>query len=87
VLSWDTIGFWAGVTLPLWDIPLIVRIIKRKSSSDISLSWIAGFWICSVLMTPPSFIDGNKLAMGFNTVNVIMLSIVLVVVLKYRKGQ
>ncbi len=85
--TWETIGFWAGIMLPLWDIPLIMRIIQRKSSEDISLMWIWGLWLASVLMTPSAFIVGNKLAIAFNIVNVVMLSIVLVVVIKYQKGR
>ena len=87
MLSWETIGLWAGIILPLWDIPLIVRIIKRKSSADISLGWIWGLWGASVLMAPNAFIVGNQLAIAFNIVNVIMLSIVLLVVIKYQKGS
>ena len=82
-----TIGFWAAVILPLWDIPLIVRIIKRKSSEDISIVWAVGLWATSVLMAPSAFISGDRVAVGFNTVNVITLTIVLIVVFKYRKGK
>ena len=83
----ETVGFWAATALPLWDIPLIVRIIRRKSSQDISLVWIAGLWACSVLMTPSAFMSGDHAAIGFNTVNVTMLTVVLIVVFKYRKGN
>ena len=82
-----TIGFWAAVILPLWDIPLMVRIIQRKSSQDISLGWIFGLWASSVLMAPSAFIAGDHVAMGFNAVNVTMLTAVLIVVFKYRKGS
>jgi uncharacterized protein with PQ loop repeat len=82
----ETIGLWAAIILPLWDIPLMVRVVQRKSSQDISLLWIFGLWGTSVLMAPSAFISGDKMAMGFNTVNVIMLTAVLIVVFKYRKG-
>jgi len=72
--------------LPLWDIPLMVRIIQRKSSQDISIVWAVGLWLTSVLMAPSAFISGDKIAIGFNTVNVIMLTGVVIVVIKYRKG-
>ena len=74
------------MALPLFDIPLIVRIFKRKSSADISVSWAVGLWVCAVLMAPSSFIAGNAIAIGFNIVNVVMLSGVLFAVIKYRKG-
>jgi len=82
-----TVGFWAGVALPLWDIPLIVRVVQRKSSQDISLAWALGIWISSIFMTPPAFILGNKIAMGFDIMNVTMLTAVVVVTIKYRKGK
>ncbi len=85
-ISIKTIGFWAAVILPLWDIPLIARIIKRKSSKDISLSWALGLWVCSALMAPSAFLSGDRVAIGFNTVNVIMLTMVVIVVFKYRRG-
>ena len=81
-----TIGFLAAVILPLWDIPLMVRIIKKKSSADISMGWIFGLWLSSVLMAPSAFIRQDHAAMGFNIVNVVMLTAVLIVVYKYRKG-
>ena len=83
----DTLGFWAGVALPLFDIPLIAHICRRKSSADISLVWAVGIWSSSVLMAPSAFISGDRAAIGFNTVNVIMLTLVLIAVIKYRKGK
>ncbi len=83
----ETLGFWAAVMLPLWDIPLMVHVVRRQSSQDISLWWVWGLWGTSVLMAPSAFISGEKTAIGFNIVNVIMLTGVLVVVLKYRKGK
>ena len=85
--TWETIGLWAGVMLPLWDIPLIVQVLRRKSSADISVMWAVGIWLSSVLMAPSAFVSGDKAAMGFNAVNVVMLTIVLIVVLKYRKAK
>ena len=85
-MTWDTIGLWAGIMLPLWDIPLIIRMIRRKSSADISLIWMWGIWVSSVLMAPSAFLANNKTAIGFNIVNVLTLTIVLIVVLKYRRG-
>ena len=80
------IALLAATMLPLWDIPLIIRIVQRKSSQDISMVWAAGLWATSVLMAPSAFISGDKVAIGFNCVNVTMVTIVLIVVYKYRKG-
>jgi uncharacterized protein with PQ loop repeat len=81
-----TIGLWAAMMLPLWDIPLIVRVVRRKSSQDISAVWAVGIWACSVMMAPSAFISGDMRAIGFNTVNVIMMTAVVFVVIKYQKG-
>lgn len=85
-MNWDTIGLWAGIVLPLWDIPLIVRILQRKSSDDISLVWAWGIWGSSVAMAPSAFVVGNIPAIGFNIVNVLTLTVVLIIVLKYHRG-
>ncbi len=86
-MPWATIGLWAGIMLPLWDIPLIVRVIRRKSSSDISQVWAWGIWLSSVLMAPSAFVANNTIAIGFNIVNVITLTAVLIVVVKYHQGK
>jgi uncharacterized protein with PQ loop repeat len=83
----QTISFWAAVILPVWDIPFMVHIIRRKSSKDISLGWIFGLWVSAVLMAPSAFVAGDRAAIGFNAVNVVMLTAVLIVVFKYRKGS
>jgi uncharacterized protein with PQ loop repeat len=81
-----TIGLIAATVLPLWDIPLIVRIVRRRSSQDISLIYAVGIWVTAVMMAPSAFVSGDKLAIGFNVMNVIMLTGVMVVTIKYRKG-
>lgn len=83
----DTIGFWGAVALPLFDISLIMHVIKRRSSADISMVWAWGLWLCSVLMAPSAFVSGDKVALGFNIVNVVMLTAVLIVVVKYHQPQ
>ena len=83
-MSWETIGLYAGIMLPLWDIPLIVRILRRRSAADISLWWAWGIWLSSVLMAPSAFVAHNPIAIGFNIVNVLTLSVVLFVVVKYQ---
>ncbi len=83
----QTIGFWSALVLPLFDIYLIAWIIKRKSSADISMVWAVGFWASAVLMAPSAFVKGDPVAVGFNIVNVVMLTALLIAVIKYRRGQ
>ncbi len=78
----------AAAALPLFDIPLIVRIVKRKSSIDISITWIVGLWVCSVLMAPAAILHSQDLVWKtFNIVNVVLLTAVLVAVIYYRNPR
>ncbi|MBI1870298.1 MAG: hypothetical protein HYS07_03790 [Chlamydiae bacterium] len=79
------IGLVAAVILPLWNVPLIVRIIKRKSSRDMSLYWAGGVWICLVLMAPSGFVTGDRVWRVFNVENFFFFSCVLITILIYRK--
>ena len=36
------LGLIAAVGMPLWNIPLILHIRRRRSSQDISLPWALG---------------------------------------------
>lgn len=82
----EMVSMVGAIALPLFDIPLIVRIIQRKSSADISVSWIVGLWVCSVGMAPAAIISSEDLVWKtFNIVNVILLTGVLWAVIYYRK--
>ena len=80
------IGFIAAVVLPLWNIPLMVKIVQRKSSRDISLSWALGVWVCIVFMFPSGIISTDLTWKAFNIVNLVLFSGVVFTILKYRKG-
>ncbi len=77
----------AGIILPLWNIPLVVRIIKRKSSEDISTFWAIGVWACLVLMAPSAFVSEDMVWRVFNIVNLAIFSLVVVIILAYRKRK
>ena len=83
----ERVGLVAGVALPLFNIPLIMRIVKRKSSEDISLCWALGVWVCFVLMAPSGFQSADIVWRTFSIVNMIMFTMVVIAVLYYRKGK
>ena len=83
----EKIAFIAAIVLPLWNIPLIMRIIKRRSSKDISLYWVLGVWTCFVLMAPEGFTSPDPVWRAFNIMNIILFTAVLITVLAYRKGR
>ncbi len=79
------IALIGAVMLPLWNIPLIIRIIKRKSSEDISIYWAFGVWGCLLLMAPQAFGSSDFVWRVFNIANLTLFSVVLVVVMVYKK--
>lgn len=80
------IALITAVILPLWNIPLIIRIIKRKSSRDISVYWAVGVWICLALMAPSAFVSKDIVWRVFNIINFILFSLVVISVLAYRNN-
>ena len=82
-----TIALIAAIALPLFNIPLIVRIIRRRSSDDMSVSWALGVWICFLLMAPEAFRSPDIVWRAFSIMNIILFTCVLIAVLIYRKGE
>jgi len=81
----EKIAMIAAIVLPLWNIPLIYRVIKRKSSKDISIYWVLGVWTCFVLMAPEALRSADMVWRVFNAVNLVFFTAVVIVVLVYRK--
>ena len=82
-----TISLIGAVTLPLWNIPLIARIVRRKSSDDISMAWAAGVWACIVMMLPSYLFSEDRVLKFFGVFNTVAFTAVFFVVLKYRKNS
>ena len=82
----NLVGVVAAAILPLFNIPLIVRIVKRKSSEDISLSWAIGVWVCILLMSPSGFTSQDVVWRTFNYTNLLLFTGVAFVTVKYRNG-
>ncbi len=82
-----TIAFIAAIALPLFNIPLIVRVIRRRSSEDMSISWAIGVWVCFLLMAPEAFRSPDVVWRAFSIANLILFTIVTAVVLWYRKKR
>jgi len=77
----------AGIVLPLWNIPLIVRIVHRKSSEDVSIYWVLGVWVSLALMAPSAFISKDPVWRYFSIINLIMFSFVMLTVVIFRKKR
>ncbi len=82
----EMLALIASVVMPLWNIPLVVRIVQRKSSGDLSLAWLWGVWLCMLLMVPWAVVTKEVVLKVFSLVNFILFSSVVLVVVKYRQG-
>lgn len=81
---WKVLGLVAGAAMPLFNIPLMVRIFRRRSCADISLAWLFGVWGCIVLMFPSTLISDDIVLRAFGWSNIVLFSCVVVVVMYFR---
>lgn len=82
----EKIGVVSAVVLPLFNIPLILRLIRRKSSNDFSLSWALGVWVCIALMTPQALKSPDAAFRAFGAFNLLFFSAVAFLIVKYRRS-
>jgi len=82
--SFRNLAMVIAVVLPFWNIPLITRMIRRKSSEDVSIYWALGVWTCLLLLAPTSFTSPDPIFRVFSIINFIFFSIVTMVVVYYR---
>jgi uncharacterized protein with PQ loop repeat len=80
----DKVALVAAIILPLFNIPLILKVIKRRSSEDLSVVWAIGVWICIILMAPSGLRSRDVVWRTFNFMNIALFSIVTFVTVKYR---
>lgn len=81
------IGLIAAIILPFWNIPLIVRIQKRRSCEDISLYWVFGVWACLILMIPSGLMSSDIVFKVFTVINFILFSMVAIQVIRFRPAN
>ena len=80
----ETLGLIAAVVLPFWNIPLIIRIGRRRSSQDVSLWWTLGVFVCLLLMLPSGVVSTDPVFKVFSVVNVVLFGAVVIQVIRYR---
>ena len=79
------IALIASIMLPLWNIPLIVRIIKRRSSKDLSLYWAIGVWLCFLAMFPMGIKSPDIVYRTFTYINFFFFTLVMVFTVLFHK--
>ncbi|MBC8473590.1 MAG: hypothetical protein H8D54_02125 [Candidatus Omnitrophica bacterium] len=83
----DKIALVASLVMPFWNIPLIIRIIKRRSSDDISVYWATGIWLCLLAMLPSALKSDFIVWKAFAIGNLSMFTIVFLVTLFFHKKK
>lgn len=83
----NTLGLIGGIILPFFSLPLIIKIVQRQSSKDISTTWAVGVWSCLVIMAPSGFTSEDIVWRIFNMLNLVLFSGVFFVTIKYRHGK
>ena len=83
----ERIGLMAAIVLPFCNIPLILKIQRRRSSKDMSLSWTLGVWLCLLLMLPSGLASSDVVFKAFTIVNVLLFTGVVVQVLRFHFPQ
>ena len=80
----ETLGLIAAVVLPFWNIPLIIRIGRRRSSKDLSLWWTVGVFVCLLLMLPAGLTSTDLVFKVFSVVNIVLFGAVAIQVIRFR---
>jgi uncharacterized protein with PQ loop repeat len=81
------VGVVASVILPLFNIPLILKIRKTGSSKDYSLTWTFGIMGCTLLMFPSVLSTHDIVFKAFGIINLVTFSTVMFYILKYHRRK
>lgn len=83
--SWiQSLGLVSSIALPLFNFPLMWRMIQRKSSEDLSLAWVIGVYVCLIGMLPSSLASTDFVFTAFGIANLVLFTGVLYLVVYYR---
>ncbi|OGR94366.1 MAG: hypothetical protein A2902_02215 [Elusimicrobia bacterium RIFCSPLOWO2_01_FULL_64_13] len=86
--SFIWLGALAAAILPVWNIPLVIKIFRRRSSRDISLAWVTGVECCLLAMLPSAILSRDLVFKVFGIANAALFSVVFAVVWTFhRRGS
>lgn len=83
----QTLGMVSGIMMPFFNLPLMLRIIRRRSSQDISLVWVVGVWFCVMGLLPSSLQSPDPILLAFGVVNALFFTGVFLSVLYFHPAM
>jgi len=81
------LGFFSSIALPFFNIPLMIRLVKRRSSEDLSLVWVLGVFFCLVGMLPAGFQSSDPIFRIFSFLNWFFFSGVTFLTLYFKRKR
>ena len=78
------LGWTAGLVLPLSNIAFILKLRRRRSSQDVSLSAIGLVWLCLMLMLPAALISPDPIFTWSTIINAGLVTVLVIHVIRYR---
>lgn len=82
---YHTLGLVASIALPLFNIPLMMRMVERKSSADLSLIWVLGVFACIAATLPAAWHSPDVIFKVYQVINIIFFSGVTFLAVFYRR--
>ena len=83
--SWiQILGVASSIALPLFNIPLMLRMIQRRSSQDVSLIWVIGIFTCLAGMVPIGWQSTDPIFKIFTIINFVFFSGVAMTAVYFR---
>jgi len=80
----DIVGTIASFAMPFFNIPMILRLLKRKRSDDFSLVWTGGVTGCIFLMTPKALTSVDLAFKLFGYSNIILFTSMAFLIFYYH---
>lgn len=85
-MSFKELGYICSMIVPVFHIPLIMKLVRKKSSQEWSLLSVIGFWIATLGIQPWALMTDDRALTILNTLSLMFISVELVLVIKYRRN-
>ena len=77
----------SAIIMPLFNIPQILIVLRRKSSEGVSLIWVTGIELCILGILPSSLMSPDPILRAYGIVNTVFFTATFVVVLYYHPAR